>query len=94
MAIAQPRFTTPACNGTLSRNNPHIEGTGEPRTNVSICIAGHGGELASVFCDERAHFSANLNLSGVPNGSLTITARCVLANEDSGWGPYHTLTVC
>lgn len=86
-----PYFTSPQPHTTHNHVSVPVVGVGEPRTNVSICIANHGHELASVFCDERGHFSANLQFQGPE--TLSITAKCVLASTTSDWGPTLTLNL-
>lgn len=70
-----PYFTNSEAYSAHNHSSVPVIGIGEPRTNVSICIANHGYELASVFCDENGHFSATLKFQGAE--TLSITARCV-----------------
>lgn len=90
MTIA-PYFTSPEPHSTHPHSNVPVTGVGEPRTNVSICIANHGYELASVFCDENGHFSATLKFQGPE--TIAITAQCRLANSASSWGPSMTINL-
>jgi hypothetical protein len=80
-----PYFTYPTAYSSQPYNNVPVSGVGEPRTNVSICIANHGYEMASVFCDEFGKFSATLVFT--TRETLSITAKCVLSSESSDWGP-------
>ncbi|MBV4461553.1 hypothetical protein KVG96_26630 [Pseudomonas sp. COR58] len=90
MALMTPSFQTPTYGSIIRRNNNDVSdvvGRGEPRTHVNIFVSNSGTSLAEVFCDQYGHFSAKLKLDNIPNGPLSITARCVLAGEESAWSP-------
>ena len=92
----KPYFQSPSNGSTISKNNTNVSdviGVGEPRTHVNIYVSNSGTSLAEVFCDQNGHFSAKLKLDNIPCGKLSITSRCVLAEEESAWSDDLILTL-